>query len=55
VTSDISTLFKAWNPTVLAALVKHCVNQGLQCDTHGYDRYLPQFGAVPGPSYQLLG
>jgi hypothetical protein len=45
----------AWNPTVLAALVKHCINQGLQCDTHGFDQYLPQFGAVLGPNYQLLG
>jgi hypothetical protein len=42
-----------WNPTVLAALVKHCINQGLQCDTHGYDQYAPQFGAVLGPGYQL--
>jgi Domain of unknown function (DUF1996)/F5/8 type C domain len=47
--------FDAWNPTVLSALVKHCINQGLQCDTHGYDEYLPQFGAVLGPNYQLLG
>ena len=47
--------FDAWNPTVLSALVKHCINQGLQCDNHGYDQYLPQFGAVLGPNYQLLG
>jgi hypothetical protein len=47
--------FDAWNPTVLAALVKHCINQGLQCDTHGYDQSKPQFGAVLGPNYQLLG
>jgi hypothetical protein len=46
--------FDAWDPTVLAALVHHCINQGLQCDTHGYDLYLPQFGAVLGPDYQLL-
>jgi hypothetical protein len=47
--------FDAWNPTVLSDLVKHCINQGLQCDNHGYDLYLPQFGAVLGPDYQLLG
>jgi Domain of unknown function (DUF1996)/F5/8 type C domain len=46
--------FDAWSPKVLAALVKHCINGGLQCDTHGYDQYLPQFGAVLGPNYQLL-
>jgi hypothetical protein len=47
--------FDGWNHTVLADLVQHCINQGLQCDTHGYDQYLPQFGAVLGPNYQLLG
>jgi hypothetical protein len=47
--------FDAWNPTVLSDLVKHCINQGLQCDNHGYDQYLPRFGAVLGPNYQLLG
>lgn len=47
--------FDAWNPTVLADLVKHCINQGLQCNNRGYDQYLPQFGAVLGPNYQLLG
>jgi hypothetical protein len=47
--------FDAWNPTVLSDLVKHCINQGLQCNNHGYDQYLPQFGAVLGPNYQLLG
>jgi Domain of unknown function (DUF1996)/F5/8 type C domain len=46
--------FDAWNPTVLSALVRHCINQGLQCDTHGYDLYLPRFGAVLGPDYRLL-
>jgi hypothetical protein len=46
--------FDGWDPTVLAALVKHCINQGLQCDTHGFDQYAPQFGAVLGPNYQLL-
>lgn len=30
------------------------VNGGLQCDTHGYDLYLPQSGSVLGPDYQLL-
>jgi hypothetical protein len=47
--------FDGWNPTVLSDLVKQCINQGLQCDNHGYDQYLPQFGAVLGPNYQLLG
>ena len=46
--------FDAWDTDVLAALVKHCINGSLQCDTHGYDQYLPQFGAVLGPDYQLL-
>jgi hypothetical protein len=46
--------FNGWHPAVLAALVKHCINQGLQCDTHGYDQYQPRFGAVLGPDYQLL-
>jgi Domain of unknown function (DUF1996)/F5/8 type C domain len=46
--------FNAWNPTVLAALVHHCINQGLQCDTHGFDQYLPQFGAVLDAHYHLI-
>jgi hypothetical protein len=35
-------------------MVKHCINGGLQCDTHGYDLYLPGHGAVLGPNYHLL-
>ncbi len=46
--------FNAWDPTILAALVKHCINGGLQCDTHGFDQYKPGRGAVLGPNYQLL-
>ena len=46
--------FNAWNPDVLAAMVQHCINGGLQCDTHGYDQYEPQAGAVLGPGYQIL-
>jgi len=44
----------AWDPTVLAALVTHCINGGLQCDTHGFDQYKPDRGAVLGQGYQLL-
>jgi hypothetical protein len=46
--------FNAWDPTVLSAMIRHCINRGLQCDTHGYDLYLPRFGSVLGPNYQLL-
>ncbi len=46
--------FDAWQPNVLAALVSHCINQGLLCNTHGYDERHPQFGAALGPDYQLL-
>jgi hypothetical protein len=46
--------FNAWDPAVQAALVRHCIDGGLQCDRYGADPYHPQAGAVLSPSYQLL-
>jgi hypothetical protein len=45
--------FNAWDPPTLAALVKHCVNGGLQCDARGFDQYKPERGAALGENYRL--
>lgn len=47
--------FNAWDPPTLAALVSHCINGGLQCDSRGYDLYKPERGAALGANYRLPG
>ncbi len=47
--------FNAWDPETLAALVRHCINGGLQCDPRGFDLYKPDRGSVLGPNYRLPG
>ncbi|WP_199034435.1 DUF1996 domain-containing protein [Glycomyces salinus] len=44
----------AWEPETLAALVAHCINGGLQCDSRGYDLYKPDRGAVLDENYELI-
>ncbi|GAB3646118.1 DUF1996 domain-containing protein [Glycomyces tarimensis] len=44
----------AWEPATLAALVEHCINGGLQCDSRGYDLYKPDRGAVLDEDYELI-
>lgn len=34
-------LLNAWQPTRPAYLVKHCINEGRQCDGYGVDRHRP--------------
>ncbi|MDH2427165.1 DUF1996 domain-containing protein [Sphaerisporangium sp. TRM90804] len=45
--------FNAWDPPTLDALVRHCINGGLQCDSRGYDQYKPHRGAALDENYQL--
>lgn len=47
--------FNAWDEPTLAALVRHCINGGLQCDPRGYDQYKPHRGAALGTNYRLPG
>ncbi|WP_100444263.1 DUF1996 domain-containing protein [Glycomyces xiaoerkulensis] len=44
----------AWEPETLDALVEHCINGGLQCDSRGYDLYKPDRGAVLDEDYELI-
>ncbi|GAB3228841.1 DUF1996 domain-containing protein [Glycomyces halotolerans] len=46
--------FNAWEPETLEALVVHCINGGLQCDSRGYDLYKPHRGAVLDENYELI-
>jgi hypothetical protein len=46
--------FNAWDPTVQAALVHHCINDGLQCTPRGFDIYKPGKGGVLDENYNLL-
>ena len=46
--------FNAWEPTVLGALTRHCINGGLQCNPRGFDVYKPQRGGVLDENYRLL-
>jgi hypothetical protein len=46
--------FNAWDPTILAPLVKHCINGGLQCNPKGFDLYKPARGGVLDDNYNLL-
>ncbi|MEP7765764.1 DUF1996 domain-containing protein [Sanguibacter sp. 25GB23B1] len=43
----------AWDPATLDALVKHCINGGLQCDPSGYDQYKPHRGGVLDGNLEL--
>ncbi|MDC7123642.1 DUF1996 domain-containing protein [Cellulomonas fimi] len=43
----------AWEPATLAALVRHCINGGLQCDSRGYDLYKPHRGAALTADHRL--
>jgi hypothetical protein len=43
----------AWDPPTLAALVTHCIDGGLQCDSRGYDLYKPDRGAALDANYRL--
>ncbi len=47
-------VFNVWDPTILAPLVKHCINGGLQCTPRGNDIYKPERGGVLDENYQLL-
>lgn len=47
--------FNAWDPTVLQALVEHCINGGLQCNPRGFDLYKPWAGGVLDEQYRLIG
>ncbi|WP_204745396.1 DUF1996 domain-containing protein [Glycomyces paridis] len=46
--------FNAWEPETLAAMVEHCINGGLQCDSRGFDLYKPDRGAVLDEDYVLI-
>jgi hypothetical protein len=45
--------FNAWDPATLLALVRHCVNGGLQCNARGYDETHPERGAALNNNYVL--
>ncbi|RMI37260.1 DUF1996 domain-containing protein [Streptomyces triticirhizae] len=45
--------FNSWDEATLAALVEHCINGGLQCDTRGYDQFHPDEGAVLDENHEL--
>ena len=47
-------VFNVWDPTILAPLVKHCINGGLQCNPRGFDLYKPARGGVLDDNYNLL-
>ena len=44
--------FNAWDADVLAALVTHCIDGGLQCDPRGFDQYKPDRGAALDQDYR---
>ncbi|MBB4698071.1 DUF1996 domain-containing protein [Paractinoplanes abujensis] len=46
-------VFNAFDPPTLAALVRHCINGGLQCDPRGFDLYKPDRGAALNENYEL--
>ena len=45
--------FNAWDPATLAALVRHCINRGLQCNARGFDQFHPSYGAALNENYEL--
>ncbi|MDY7084703.1 MAG: DUF1996 domain-containing protein [Actinomycetota bacterium] len=46
-------VFNAFDPPTLAALTRHCINGGLQCDPRGFDLYKPERGAALNENYEL--
>ncbi|MDP9799458.1 hypothetical protein J2S43_007970 [Catenuloplanes nepalensis] len=46
-------VYNAWDAPTLDALVKHCINGGLQCDPRGYDQFHPERGAALNAQYRL--
>ncbi|MET0414546.1 MAG: DUF1996 domain-containing protein [Actinoplanes sp.] len=46
-------VFNAWDVPTLAALTRHCINGGLQCDPRGFDLYKPNRGAALNENYVL--
>jgi hypothetical protein len=46
-------VFVAWPQPILNALVTHCINGGLQCNTQGFDQYKPDRGAALTPTFDL--
>jgi hypothetical protein len=46
-------VFNAWDVPTLAALTRHCINGGLQCDPRGFDLYKPSRGAALNENYVL--
>jgi Domain of unknown function (DUF1996)/F5/8 type C domain len=45
--------FNAWDPATLQAMVRQCINGGLQCNSRGYDQAQPGKGAALGSDYLL--
>jgi hypothetical protein len=45
--------FNAWEPPILAALVRHCIHAGRQCNARGFDEFEPGAGAALGPDFRL--
>ena len=45
--------YNVWDPPTQAALVRHCINGGLQCDPRGFDLYKPDRGAALNENYEL--
>ncbi len=45
--------YNVWDQPTLAALVRHCINGGLQCDPRGFDLYKPDRGAALNANYEL--
>jgi hypothetical protein len=45
--------YNAWDAPTLNALVRHCINGGLQCDPRGFDQYKPDRGAALNENYVL--
>jgi hypothetical protein len=45
--------FNAWDPATQAALIKTCINGGMQCDAQGYDQHYPNVPAALGADFKL--
>ena len=45
--------YNVWDAPTLAALTRHCINGGLQCDPRGFDLYKPDRGAALNENYEL--
>lgn len=46
--------FNSWEPAQLKALVKHCINGGLQCNPRGFDEYKASRGYALDANFQPL-